>query len=146
MANKKTSNFNPDEVAIIFGTHTITGFADGTFIEVEQTNDSFTLTKGADGEAARVRSNDDSGTVKVSLLQSADSNMVLSLLHQVDKKSGKGTLPILFKDASGDTVGAGAVAWIKKPAGIGYSKGIETRVWVFDVAHLEMLTGGNAAI
>ncbi len=146
MANKKASTYNPAEVAIIFGTHTVTGYADGTFIEVEQSNDSFTLTKGADGEAARVRSNDDSGTVKISLLQNSDTNMVFSLLHQADKKSGKGTLPILFKDASGDTVGSGPVAWIKKPAGVGFSKSIETREWTIEVAHLEMLAGGNAAI
>jgi hypothetical protein len=144
--NKKTSSYNPAEVSLIFGTHTVQGYADGTFIEVEQSNESFSLVKGADGEAARVRSNDDSGTIKVTLMQSSDSNMILSMLHQADKKTGKGTLPVIFKDASGDSIGAGPVAWIQKPANIGFSKGIENREWTIVVAHLEMLAGGNPAI
>ena len=51
------STYNPDEVAIVFAGIPISGFADGTFLSVEQNEDSFTMQVGTDGEACRSKSN-----------------------------------------------------------------------------------------
>jgi hypothetical protein len=52
----------------------ISGYADGTFVQVDPSGDSFAKKVGADGEVARSMSNDNTHTVVITLLQSSLSN------------------------------------------------------------------------
>jgi hypothetical protein len=130
-------------VIVTFCGATLQGFADGTFVAIERSSDSFTKHVGADGEVARTQSADKSGTVTVTLLQTSASNDVLSALAVADERTGLGTGPLSVVDASGRTVALCAEAWIKKPASIGFSKEAEGREWVFECGHLEEFVGGN---
>ena len=144
--SKNTGQIDPSEFTITYGTHTVQGYADGTYITVAYSANTWELIKGADGEAARVRTNDDSVTITVTLLQTAASNTVLSGLDNIDRKTGAGSLPLFIKDNNGDTQGGGAVAWIEKAPDINNSKTVEPRAWVFRVPHYEGVVGGNAQL
>lgn len=142
----KTGTIDPSEFSITYGTHTIQGYADGTFINITYNANTFDPTKGADGEAARILTNDNSVTVTVTLLQSSASNTVLSGFSNIDRKLGTGSLPLFVKDNFGDTAGGGSIAWIQKDPDISNSKTVESREWVFYVPHYEGVVGGNTQI
>src|SRR4051812_38937216 len=93
--------FNPKKVAITYNGVPITGFAKGSFVEADQNADTFTLDVGSDGEAARTQSADESGNVKITLMQQSASNDYLSQRHAIDRKSALGTGVLQIEDTSG---------------------------------------------
>ena len=141
-----TGQIDPSEFTITYGTHTISGYADGTYIGVTKNANTFDSVKGADGEAARVMTNNNSATITVTLLQTSQSNTVLSGFSQIDRKTGAGALPLFIKDNNGDTAGGGSIAWVQKDPDISNSKTVEPRAWTFYVPHYEGIVGGNAQL
>lgn len=139
-------DINPDKVSISFGTYSIDGIADGTFISVERNADSFNLSVGADGEGARVKTNNRSGRVRVTLMQTSASNDILSGLMNADELSGSSQLPLLIKDNSpnGRTIISAEKAWIVRPTVVEYSNEATTGEWIFETDVLVMVNiGGN---
>jgi len=141
-----TGQIDPAEFTITYGTHTIQGYADGTYIGIVYNANTFEAMKGADGEAARVITNDNSVLITVTLIQTSQSNTVLSGLSNIDRKTGAGALPFFVKDNSGDTAGGGSIAWVQKDPDVTNSKSIESRAWQFYVPHYEGVVGGNAQL
>ncbi len=144
MSSNKVASYNPAEVDVIVAGFMLTGFADGTFVDIERDTDTFEDVAGANGEVARVMKNDKRGNITITLMQTSDDNKTLSNLHLADESTGSGVFPVLVKDNSGDSIFSGAVCWIKKPAKAGYSKGVETREWSIRAAHLIPFVAGNA--
>jgi hypothetical protein len=135
--------FDPKQVSVIVGGHIVQGFADGTFVKVARNNDMFALKVGADGEGARAKSNDKSGTLEITLLQSSASNDVLSGFATSDEISNGGQVPLLVKDGNGTTLVEALTGWVKKKPDVEFGKEISDRVWVFESDKLDMLIGGN---
>lgn len=137
--------YNPKEVVIIFGPIIVTGFADGTFLSVEFNEDAFTLQVGTDGEGTRSKSNNESGRATFTLMQSSDSNDLLSALHGVDKStpSGDGIVPLLIKDLQGTSLHSAETAWIVKGPTNEYGREAGPREWVIETDNLVSVTGSN---
>lgn len=135
--------YDPKQYSLIVGGHIVEGFADGTFLTVARNNDSYALTMGADGEGARARSNDRSGTFVFTLLQTSRSNPVLSAFHNTDEATGQGQVPVLIKDGNGDTVLEAATAWVRKPADVELAKEITSREWTLETDRLSMVVGAS---
>ncbi|NIQ91021.1 MAG: DUF3277 family protein [Nitrospinaceae bacterium] len=140
-----TKTYNPADVTLVFGGIIVDGYADGTFITVARNEDAFTLMIGSDGEACRAKSNNKSGTVVFTLMQSSLANDLLSAQFNLDELSpgGDGIAPLLMKDNSGRTVVAAETAWIRKPADITFGREIENREWTIETNSLIMQGGGN---
>ena len=136
-------SYNPAEVSVIISGRIMDGFADGTFVSCGRNNDSWALTVGADGEGTRAKSNDRSGRLTLTLLQSSDSNEFLSELDLADELSGTSTFPILVKDASGSSLYEAETAWIVKPPDAPFSKTAENREWIIETDNLRMFAGKN---
>jgi len=135
--------YDPAEVTITFAGIIVEGYADGTFITAARNNPSFSLKVGASGEGARAKSNDRSGTVTLTLLQSSASNDLLSAQAALDEASGDGIGSLLIKDLSGTTLCSAETAWIQKPADVEYAKEISDRQWVLETDILNIFAGGN---
>ena len=135
--------YNAADVAIVFAGVPIEGYADGTFVAVARDNPSWNKNIGADGEGVRAKSNDKSGTITLTLMQSSLSNDALSALALLDEASGDGVGPFLMKDNSGRTICSAETAWIQKPADVSFAREAETREWVFETNLLDMFVGGN---
>jgi hypothetical protein len=137
--------YRPDQVALIAVGVPVTGFAPGTFITAERNEDSFTLSVGSDGDACRTRTNNLSGRITFTLLQSSASNILLSAIANTDERSpaGDGILPSTVKDNSGTTLLTATKSWIVKPASVEYSNEATNREWVVETHELNMLVGGN---
>jgi hypothetical protein len=146
----RTSSFNPAEVDVqviaASGAKTMTGFGEGTFIEVTRDEDAFTKTTGANGEVTRTKRNNNGGKIVMTLLQGSQSNEDLSDLINIDENTGFGSFSIIVQDNSGGSVYTGSSAWILKHSDVTLSSGHEARVWTIDVAHLLMTTKGNTTI
>lgn len=141
--SQNTGQIDPSEFTITYGSHTIQGYADGTYITITYNANTYDAIKGADGEAARVLTNDNSVTITVTLLQTSQSNTVLSGFSNIDRKTALGQKPLFIKDNNGDTQGGGSIAWIQKDPDVTNSKSIESRAWTFYVPHYEGVVGGN---
>lgn len=131
------------QVSLIFGGRQITGFAEGTAIDVVRDADAFALTVGADGESMRSKSNNKSGTVTFRLLQTSESNRILSELALADENGVGGPVPMLIKDGSGSDLHADDQAYIQKIAQASYGAEANEREWVIRCPSLNTFLGGN---
>lgn len=137
--------YDPSQVTIIFAGIPISGFADGTFVSVEQNEDSFTLQVGTDGEGTRSKTNNRSGRVTLTLMQSSASNDALAAIHSLDvlSPSGDGIGPLLIKDNSGRSLFSADAAWIVKPPTGEFGREATSREWIIETDHLILSYGGN---
>lgn len=135
--------YDPGQVAVIVGGKIIGGFADGSVVKVSRNEDAYNLKVGVSGEGTRARSRNKSGKIEIMLMQSSDSNDVLSGFALADEASNSGAVPALVKDASGRSLASAATAWVKKYPDSEFKKEVDTRTWVFETDELDLFIGGN---
>jgi hypothetical protein len=138
--------YDPKQVLVIIGGIPMSGFADGAFVSVERTSDTFTKVSGADGIISRAKTNDRSGALKFTIAQTSPSNDVLTGIAITDELSNAGVVPVLIKDNSGRSVFVSAFGWVKKPPTSEFAKDITNREWTLDLADLDVFVGGNADV
>lgn len=136
-------SYDPKSVIIVIGGVPISGYADGTFLEITADTQQFTKIVGADGYTTRVKSNNYGGVMTLTLSQTSPSNDVLSGILALDRVSNAGVVPILIKDMSGTTVIFAATGWIQQFPDVSFGNEINNRAWVFDLADIDILIGGN---
>jgi hypothetical protein len=136
--------YNCREVYITFGPIVITEPAPGSFVTITRDEQAFTKQIGAYGDGVRSKSNNKGGTVSVTLLQTSSVNEALSAIAKLDEISTEGVLPLMVKDASGQTLVESPGAWIQKLPDVEFAVEAGTREWIFDTDQLEMLVGGNS--
>ena len=121
--------YNPKEVSIALGTHLVTGYADDSFVTIDPNGDGVTKKVGCDGEIVRAISPDDTYVVKITVLQTSETNSFLQDRYAEDIKTGNGMFPIIIKDLKGGMVFSTDAAWPAKPASRGYGKESNNREW-----------------
>ena len=134
--------FDPKELSIIAGPYILRGFSD-SLVTVARTNAAYEMVVGADGEATRVKSNDRSGTITVSLQQSSPSNDELSTLCALDETGNAGLFPLLIKDNLGTTLCTADTCFVEKFPDAAFAKTTQTREWIIRTDTLMMFIGGN---
>ena len=140
------ATFDPAEVVITIGGVPMSGYADGTFALLSRNVDAYSMVTGADGLTTRVKSNNRSGSLTLTLTQTSPSNDVLSGFALLDELSNGGVVPIQVKDLSGTTILFSATGWVRKIADVEYSNVLSNREWILDLADFDMFVGGNPAI
>jgi len=139
-----TKTYDPAEVIVTFFGVPITGFADGEFVTITPSSERFTKTVGADGLVSRVKSNDNTHEVTITLVKTSLSNDYLSGILAADRfgNAGKGTLQIV--NLGGTTLFAWEEAWIRQPPDVSEDKTITDKAWVFDTGQATIESyGGN---
>jgi hypothetical protein len=134
---------DPKKVIITFGGFPVSGFAEGTYIDLGYNVDAFEDETGCAGEGARLKTNDRTGLCTITLLQTAPSNDIFSLFHLLDREGGKGVQPFSMVDLLGRTAAFSPMGYIKKIASPKYSKSIEVREWRIFLRDLDLFCGGN---
>ena len=140
------ASYDPKQVQVIVDGNPITGFADGTFVEVEFDEQQWNKVTGADGLTSRSKTNNYAGTIVITLLATASGNDILSALWNRDRRNNTGVFNALIKDATGRTVWSSGQTWIQQMPTQGFSKDTEERSWVLDCANLAGHAGGNQVI
>lgn len=139
-----TTTFDPKSVVVTIGDFPVSGYADGTFLEIVADTQQFTKVVGADGFTTRVKSNNYGGVMTLTLAQSSPSNDFLSEILTADRTLNAGIVPILIKDLLGRTVIFSATGWIQQFPDIAFGNEINNRAWTFDLSDIDMFIGGNA--
>jgi len=134
--------FDPKQLSVIVGPYIIKGFSE-TMISITRGTDAFSMIVGADGEATRVKSNDNSATITLTLQQGSPSNDVLSLIATADRLTSTGIFPFLLKDNLGNTVMTAASCFIAKVPDIVFGKTHNDRVWTIMTDDLVVFVGGQ---
>ncbi len=135
-------SFDPKEVSVIFGEVILKGFSD-EMISVSRDNSAWEMVVGADGEATRVKQNDRSGTISITLQQSSPSNDQLSGIAASDELSNLGLRPFFLKDNLGTTLYSAASAYIEKVPDASFGKSQSDRTWVLKTDNLLAFLGSN---
>jgi hypothetical protein len=122
MVNPLVSTYDPKKVIITLGGVPISGYADGTFVQIDPNAEAWTKKVGADGEVVRGLSNDNTHTIQVTLLQTSLSNAYLRTVMNADKLTGLGMLPLSFTDLNTAEVHFWAQAWVTTDPSLGRAK------------------------
>lgn len=122
----------------------MSGFSDGTFLEVIRNEQTWNLVVGADGYATRGKTNNYSGQVTLTLKQSSPSNDVLSGFIALDELTNNGIVPVLIKDLSGNSTYFAGQGWVQQWANSTFGKEIADREWTITLATLDLFVGSNA--
>lgn len=128
----KVKTYNPKEVTIACGFHIVTGIADDSFVSIEPNGEGITKKVGCDGEIVRAVSPDNTYKVKITLLQTSESNSFFSNMVDVDRETGEGMFPVLIKDHKGGVVFSTEAAWVTKKSALTRGKADNNREWEID--------------
>lgn len=136
--------YGAKDISISFLDNLISGVADDSFVTVTMNTDAFSLEMGAQGDGVRVRSEDESGKIKIVLLQTSASNDVLAAALAADRAAGTGIGPFFLKDTGGRTFVHCNGAWVTKSADCEYGKGLSGREWTLESDKVEIFVAGSA--
>lgn len=137
------ATLDPKKVIITVAGVPITGYSKSSFVKIEREEDSFKKETGADGLTTRVKSNNRSGTITITLQQSSISNSLLSKINRLDEQSASMVVPVTVTDLSGLSSSFSATGWVRKPADQEWGAEAKERQWMIDCADLSTLLGGN---
>lgn len=135
--------YNPKDVSVVFAGKIISGWADGSMIKAGRNEQAWTLKVGVDGEGTRSKTNNKSGKVTITLMQSSASNDDLNALALADEISNAGSGTFLMRDGSGRTLVSAANMWIQKTADADFEREVKERTWVLETDVLAISNGGN---
>ncbi len=135
--------YDPKQFATICGAFELSGFADGSFVNIEYDEDDWGLYMGTDGGGTRSKSNNHSATITIRLAQSSDSNAILDAFRKSDQFANAGQFPFLAKDNSGTSWYSAESMWIQKPPSADYDRDVTDREWTLRTDNLQSSYGGN---
>lgn len=152
MTDTNLGTYSPEEVQVILSVpaadvvHMISGYVDGTFVNVSRENPLSVLYNGADNTGARTLRTNRAASVQLSLHQSSSSNDVLTQLYLNDQDAKDNTwlFNILIKDSSGRSIYQGRQCFIGMLPDSDFGTTIGERQWTLSIRDLEQKLGGNA--
>ena len=143
MADLFTYVYDPKKVAVAIGNleevpglngigaHSLTGFAEGTFVNVEKNEDKYTMVSGGQEETTRVVHGNNQGTLTITLKHTSPSNAVLGKIANSDKIV---SVWVSDQNTDGALFAGGDEAWLQKPAAQSRGNSVENITWVFSIA------------
>ena len=132
-----------DIIVVIGGVLTVSGFMEGTFLEVNKDLKPYQCRRTPDGTTARLYIKDRTYTLKFTLAQTSDSNDVLTRIQQLDEITQLGYFPLLIKDSKGSTLLFSPTAWIEEIPNQTFGTNIEPRTWGIRAVNCVSHIGGN---
>lgn len=135
--------YDPKNISVIVGGKIAHGFSDGSFIKVSRNEQEFNLKVGVDGEGTRAKSNNKSGKIEMTLMQSSSFNDVMSAFASADELANAGVIPVLVRDNNGTTLCTALTAWVQKYPDVEFAKEVGTRQWILETDDIEIFVGGN---
>jgi len=140
-----TKVYDADQVTVSVAGIPLTGYADGEFLTIQFETDAFDDVVGADGEVTRSKTMDYRATATIKLMQTSDSNDLLSALYNTDRAApnGAGIGAFMVRDKQGRSVYSASECWVKKPPDVSFDRTPQPREWTIRIANLAAFTGGN---
>lgn len=150
MADGILPSYSPEAVTVVLSkgdfVHVVSGFADGTFLNVSRITPASELYVGSDLTAMRVKRRNKAANITLTLHQGANSNNVLQALQRADEEDDgdEWVVALTVKDNSGTTLFSSNQAFVSTVPDTTLSSTTETRDWVISAVSLSYNVGGNA--
>ena len=128
------TSYDAKDVSVIVNGVYLTGFADGTFVSYEKTEDRFNVVVGAQGDTARARINNPLGTITVTLQQTSPQVAMLNNLA----KSGKLVETRVIHKGSNTVKVGGTQCFVMKEASGEYGSEISNREFTLQILDFEI--------
>lgn len=143
MANTfDVKTYSPKDVVLIIGGYQVTGWQS---ISITRSVKGFTPIRGIRDKNTRVVNRDTSATLTFPILQSSQSNDVLSYIHELDLEEGTARISLTLKDNSGRSVFNSNEAFITGYPSVTFSGQFEYRNWeIFCLATDTFKVYGNS--
>lgn len=138
------ATYDPFNNIVNFGGVDLGGWAEGTVIEIERDEDTFSKKVGTNGDVCWVRNRNRGGKAKLTLMQDSLSNDVLSNFMSADEALGTGVQPFQMTDAAGTTVVHASAGRISKPGAVKRGKEHNSVEWTIDLADVDVFIGGHS--
>lgn len=135
--------YDPSQQVLSLKGQNITGFMEGTFIEIERDEDGFMTTVGSLGDVVRTRNLSRVAKCTLTLMAQAPANDLLNTIAEEDELTGDFVGEFLMKDLNANVRVHGAEAWIVKKPKIERAKEAGPIQWVIVIANCEIQAGGN---
>jgi hypothetical protein len=135
-------NYDPGLVIVNFKGVDIGAIED---INAERAEDLFKLEPGAQGDTTYVRSRNRTGSVQITIHQSAPSNDYLSSIMAEDELFGNGTGPLFIKDLNGTTLVEDQNARLMKFPAVKRGKDLNNTDWMFGCPNMTTFIGGSVS-
>jgi hypothetical protein len=132
IGKKRTKTYACKRVLLSCGSHSVSGYAEDSFIVVEANSEGTTKVVGCDGEVARSLDPDETYKLKVTLLQTSDSNAFFQRRYDLDQQTGMGTFPVLCTDLMGQVIFQSDEMWVTNKANRTYGKTAQNIEWQLD--------------
>ena len=137
-------HYSPEDIIFVFGgVHEVTGFVDGSFINISKDESSFNTSVTADGLPTRVRSSNSLFTISLTLHSASESNQVLSYALTLDEATKMGKFPIIIKDRLGSSLFFSPTTWIESRPDSEWSTDVTEREWMFKCYNGTFNVGSN---
>lgn len=150
MSDSILGTYSPESMVVVISkgdfVHTITGFADGTFLSFARRVPASDLYVGSDLSTGRVKRRNKATDITLTLHQFAASNAILQALQRADEEDDVGNtwvFSITVKDLSGTGVWSSNQAFIATVPDSPFSTTTETRDWVISAVSLSSNIGSN---
>lgn len=150
MSDSILGTYSPESMVVVISKgdflHTISGFADGTFISFARRVPASDLYVGSDLSTGRVKRRNKATDITLTLHQFAASNAILQALQRADEEDDVGNtwvFSITVKDLSGTGVWSSNQAFIATVPDSPFSTTTETRDWVISAVSLSSNIGSN---
>lgn len=144
--------YSPENMTIVLSnskmSHTVSGYADGTFLSISRQAPHATLYTGADLSNARVVRGNKGATVSLTLHQAGESNDILSALLAADETSRDGSdcFSVTIVDTIGRSKYYSPVAFLGNNPDASFGVDIEAREWQIHCVSLTQVTAGNGKL
>lgn len=138
-------HFNPKRYPIVFGGAQLQGFAPDKMCKFEFDTDDTSDVVGVDGEVSFSVNFDQRAKLTVYLMQTSDSNDILSAARLALRLSANGEAVVALRceDLNGRTVISGPECWVMSAPKPEHGKVADVNEWVIRIANAEAFFGGN---
>jgi len=105
--------------------------------------DQFTPSVGIDGNVVVNKNLNAMGMFEINLIQTSESNPVLSAILTAAYNGVYSTFPVLVKDLNGNSLYTGAKCWLRRYPKSDFGKEVSTRTWTIDTSKMIPFIGGS---
>jgi hypothetical protein len=124
-----------------YGPVGITGYAEGSFVKVTQTKETFAPSMGSDGEGCFVQDADLSGMMEFTLHHASPANAALMALANEQAAGTKGPQAAIIRDLNGSYLGE-CVGYLSKPADTERANTTSNMAWKVVALKVDQSGGG----
>lgn len=137
--------YDPDLIDVVVDVFALSGWAEDAICEFEYDDEFYEIVKGVDGDVSRSRKVARTGKLTVHLLNTSESNAVLTGLMAPGFTSGNGTadvFTVLLRDRNGASLVSCDKCWIQKAPSVAHAGKAQTRDWVIAMSKPVMVETG----